>query len=47
MAIRIDTRGRLTWFASDEYFRPSLWIDLPHSQIVIFFGWQWPTLLWL
>jgi hypothetical protein len=43
MAIRIDTRGRLTWFASDEYFRPSL----PHSQIVIFFGWQWPTLLWL
>jgi hypothetical protein len=28
-------------------FRPCVWIDLPHSQLVVFFGWQTPDVVWL
>lgn len=39
--------GPIEWMASDEYRRPSLWISLPHSMLVVFFGWEWPRVLWL
>lgn len=39
--------GPLHWLGSDDYFRPSLWIHLPRSCVVVFFGWQWPSVLWL
>lgn len=39
--------GPVEWFAAADCYRPSLWIELPHSRIVIFFGWQWPSILWL
>lgn len=39
--------GPVEWISGDEPYRPSLWLTLPHSSIVIFFGWQRPSILWL
>ncbi len=39
--------GPVEWMASDDYYRPSLWISLPRSYVVLFFGWQRPSMLWL
>lgn len=39
--------GPVEWMSAADYYRPSLWIEFPHSTIVVFFGWQRPSLLWL
>lgn len=39
--------GRVTAYGGDAYWRPSLWIALRRSQVVLFFGWQWPSVRWL
>jgi hypothetical protein len=39
--------GPVEYYPTCDYYRPSLWIQLWHSQIVVFFGWQTPSVLWL
>lgn len=39
--------GLIQWMPSDEYFRPTLWIALPHSYLVLVLGMEWPRVLWL
>lgn len=39
--------GPVEWMSGDDPYRPSLWIKLPRSLVVCFFGWQWPSVLWL
>ncbi len=39
--------GRFYFHAGDEFFRPSLWIWLRNSWLIIWFGWQKPTVQWL
>lgn len=37
--------GPIEWLWGDEYYRPSLWIAWPQRYLVIFFGWQRPSVL--
>lgn len=40
--------GVIEWVPSDEFFRPTLWVRLPHSRLVFIFGWEWPPrVVWL
>jgi hypothetical protein len=40
--------GPIEWLSGDAPFRPSLWLRLPQSTLVLFLGWQWPPhLIWL
>jgi hypothetical protein len=39
--------GRVTFYSADDYYRPSLWITLRRSQLVLWFGWQLPSVQWL
>jgi hypothetical protein len=41
------TIGPLTFYPSLDYYRPSIWLKLPQSELVLFLGWQKPSLLWL
>ena len=42
--------GPVEYFSSDEYFRPSLWIERRKGGrligfCIVFFGWQRPSIL--
>lgn len=38
---------RVTFYSSAGPFRPSIWIRLRRSELVFWFGWQRPSVLWL
>ena len=35
----------IRWYPASAYYRPSLWITLRRFQMVIFFGWQQPSVV--
>ena len=39
--------GPVAWMSGDDYYRPSIWLAWPKRDLVVFLGWQKPSVVCL